>query len=327
MRALALPLGLFVLASLAAAAASTPAQGAGVEARWVVEPRNPELGEPSTWTLVLGRPRDVEVRAVNEDLELDDTWVLLAETRPVALPDPVDPDRVVVRRAWEVASLEPGLRELPAFEFEYVDEGVVRRIRVRGAELDVAGVLAQGEDAPRPLRGFRDVQDLPEPVSPWPGVLGLGALAAALLAAGWWRRRGRRPVEAPRADPLAWIAELERSPPESAEAVRAAHYELTRAVRARVDELRGAQRAARTDEEWLAAALDEIAAERREDVRGLFDAAARVKYAGERPTPFAVRETIQRGRTVLEALSAASPPAAPPAAQKGARSAREEATA
>ncbi len=294
-----------LLAALAGAAAAQEA--ARVEARWVVEPRNPAVGQPATCTLVVGRPRGVEVQERTADLDLDDSWVVLDARRPVALPDPVDEGRVVVRRSWEVASLEPGLRELPAFELEYVDEGVARRLRVRGPELDVRGVLAEGEDAPRPLRGYRDVDSLPEPVSPWPGLAGLAVLVAAAGALAWRRRRPRRPAEAPREDPLAWVAELEARPPEAPEAVRDAHYRLTRAVRERADERRGVARAALTDDEWLAAAVAEVADERREDLRRLFEGAARVKYGGERPTPYAVRETIGRGRAVLEALAGGPP--------------------
>src|SRR6185503_17489102 len=83
--------------------------------------------------------------------ELDPSWVLFGSER--ALQGAEQDGRAVGRRVWRIASLEPGPRPAPeAFRTALEGAGVV----LIGLEpvLDVSGVLAEGEDAPRPLRDF-----------------------------------------------------------------------------------------------------------------------------------------------------------------------------
>jgi hypothetical protein len=173
----------------------------------------------------------------------------------------------------------------------------------------VAGVLAPDEDAPRPLRGFpegfagpleaaRDGRALP-----WV----LGGLALVVLAAVGalaWRRRRRVPAPAP--TPLERLRALEEARAASGERC----YELTRLLRAAGDERTRTPRAALTDEEWLAAVHASLEIPRGvvTQLEAVFARAARVKYAGEAPTDWALQETFAAARGALEALRGGARP-------------------
>jgi hypothetical protein len=175
----------------------------------------------------------------------------------------------------------------------------------------VGGVLAPGEDAPRPLREFPDGFAAEEELRAAAGWGTWLALGAALLAAGagaylWRRRRSGRAV--PRsASVLERLAALER---ESASGASSAGcYELTRLLRTAGDELCRKSRGGLTDEEWLAEVAATFAVPRAAlgDLTAAFERAARVKYAGEAPTPWAMQETFQRARAALAVLAPDAP--------------------
>jgi hypothetical protein len=128
----------------------------------------------------------------------------------------------------------------------------------------------------------------------------LAGAGAALLA---WRRRGRRPARTPPASALERLAELERGL--EGERGRQGCFELTRLLRAAADGARARDRSGLTDEEWLA----ELSASRElsgavPELTAVFERAARVKYAGEPASPWALQETFQRARTALAAVGA-----------------------
>lgn len=300
-------------AALAVVVLVWAAQEPAVDAFVSLEPRRVEVGEPATITLVASHEAGRDVRV--GELALDDTWVLLETHAPVALPDPDDDGRAVTRASWVVASLEPGRRALPEIDVELGEARAPRRAAVAVPELEVAGALAEGEDAPRPPRGFREVGPLPEPASPVPWLSGLGALVVGLAALAVVRRRRRAPRAAPAPTPLERLAELERAPLASADDVRAVHFALTRLAREAVDARAHRERAGLTDDEWLAAARGDVPAERRPELERLLAAAAEVKYGGGAPTEWAVRELLQDARRVLESLA---DPGARPRGQRAA---------
>ncbi len=284
---------------------SLVAQGEA-SARWRCEPSEVELGQPFALVLELVHPAAlVGAELAAGELELDESWVVLG-AEPVH-SEPSAGAGQSTRRAWRVASLEPGTRSLGAALSGFALSERVTRIQVGEAEVRVRGVLAEGEDAPRPLREFPagfaggddDVAGAP------PGAWLLGALVPFVLGAAWIlsRRRARRVAAPSHATALERLAELERGL--SDEHARAGCFELTRLLRGAADGARARDRSGLTDEEWLAelqaarelpAAADELAA--------VLARAARVKYAGEPATPWALQETFQRARAALAALAA-----------------------
>lgn len=283
----------------------------GASARWRCEPAEVELGQPFELVLELEHSASApggELAA--GELVLDESWLVLGE-EPVQT-ERADEGRLVTRRAWRVASLEPGARSLgEALSRFALPEGVTR-IQVGAAEVRVRGVLAEGEDAPRALREFpEDFAGSAEDVevgSALPWLFGAGVPLAA--GAGWlaWRRRRRARAEAAPATTLERLGELERE--FAGERARAGCFELTRLLRGALDDARAHDRSGLTDEEWLA----ELTASRAqpgvtEELTQVFARAARVKYAGEPATPWALQETFAHARRALAALDGGRTPA------------------
>jgi hypothetical protein len=290
------------LAVLALLSLSLPQDGARAE--WRCEPEKVELGEPFALVLELAHSAGTSGRElVAGTLSLDGSWALLEELPPVT--DAAADGSLRTRRAWRVASLEPGERELAEALASFALPESVERIALGAARVSVSGVLAEGEDAPRPMRefpeGFADgcEAEAGRGLVPW---LVAGAVLV-LAATGFvlWRRRARRAAVPVGATRLERLRALEEGPPEAG---RERCYELTRLLREAGDELAARPRDGLSDEEWLAevqaahalpgAAVGELAA--------VLERTTRVKYAGEAPTPWALAETFTRARAALEAL-------------------------
>ncbi|MEQ1895271.1 MAG: DUF4381 family protein, partial [Planctomycetota bacterium] len=177
----------------------------------------------------------------------------------------------------------------------------VARIQVGGALVRVASALAEGEDAPRPLTGFEgELGPAPEAGGfPWAIAAGALVVLAALLTFFWLRRRRARGAPAPEATLEERLAALQARA--GAGEGREGCYALTRLLREHTDRFRKKDRAALTDEEWLAevAASLEVPKGAVEELGGVFERAARVKYAGEEPSPWALEETFARARRAL----------------------------
>ena len=164
-------------------------------------------------------------------------------------------------------------------------------------------MLAEGEDEPRPLREFPDGfagVDAEAGRSPglWLGLAGL-VLAGGLAGLVWRRRRTRRGA-ARATTPLERLAELERAGGDDG------CFELTSLLRQAGDDLRRTRRGGLTDEEWLVEVTSSLDVPRTaaSELAAVFERTARVKYAGEAPTPWAMQETFARARAALEVLGA-----------------------
>jgi len=302
-----------MLIALAIALFASPcAQADEVRAQWRCEPEAVALGEPFELFLELFHPASVSAHELTTGtLALDESWVVFGEL-PVSSAAG-DGGEVRTRRAWRVASLEPGERALAEALSKLALSERVTRIQVGDARVEVSGVLAEGEDAPRPLREFPDGFGGRDEASEGPGWVGWIGLGTVLLACAGgvlaWRRRRARSSAARPATALERLGELERSfePGRGSEGC----YELTRLLRAAGDGLRQKARGGLTDEEWLAeitASLD-VPRNAVSELTAVFERAGRVKYAGEAPTPWSMQETFQRARTALEVLVAGASPA------------------
>jgi hypothetical protein len=298
----ALPSVPFVLLALAA----RPCAQEEVRAAWRCEPGTVELGEPFALVLELTHPPGVPGHELSVGrLELGDSWVVLGE-EPASSAS-AEGGSVRTRRAWRVASLEAGERLLGEELARVALAERVTHILVGEARVVVGGLLGDGEDAPRPLRQFPEDFGGEDAVSSGPHWVSWVALAAALLAGTgavvWRRRRARRVAQRP-ATPLERLAEIARSL--EGGRGREGCYELTWLLRSAGDELRKAPRSGLTDEEWLAEVSGCLDVPRNavSDLTAVFERAARVKYAGEAPTPWAMQETLARARAALEVLGA-----------------------
>lgn len=288
------------------ACALPAAQTADVRAQWRCEPGEIQLGEPFQLVLELFHPAGVSGRELaTGELALDESWVVLAE-EPMSSAA-LEGGGLRTRRAWRVASLEPGERSLGEALSRVVLSAGVTQIQVGAAHVRVSGVLAEGEDAARPLREFPEDFGGDDAVrgASWLPWLAAGALLLALGTGAFaWRRRKLRRGTAPPGTPLDRLAELERSIQEGRG--RESCYELTSLLRAAGDGLRKTPRGGLTDEEWLAeitASLD-VPRNAVEPLATVFARAGRIKYAGEDATPWAMQETLAQARAALEVLGA-----------------------
>jgi hypothetical protein len=288
-----------------AALTLTLALAADASARWRVEPATGEVevGEPFRLVLeVEHEPGTSAAELVPGELALSDAWLLLGreEVRSVAIGA-----RQRSLFTWSLAALEPGERALGEELAGFVLGPAVTRIQAGETRVQVRSVLAEGEDAPRPLAGFEgELGAAPEGSAfPWALVSGL-ALVVAVLFGWWWARRRRaRARPAPLPSPEERLAELAARA--AAGEGREGCYALTRFLREHTDRRRQRDRAALTDEEWLAelAGAPELPKSALDELGGVFERAARVKYAGEEPSPWALEETFAGARRALAGLA------------------------
>lgn len=270
-------------------------------ARWRVEPAAVEVGEPFQLVLELEHEAGEALTAlVSGELALGDSWLVFgpAESRREGQA------RRETRLVWQVASLEPGERSLAEELSAFALGPAVTRIQTGEARVSVTGVLAEGEDAPRALvGGDGELGAAPEtPGFPWAILAGALTVLAAPLVFLWLRRRRARVAPSVLRTPEERLAELAARA--AAGEGREGCYALTRLLREHTDRFRKKDRAALTDEEWLAevGASLEVPKGALEELGGVFERAARVKYAGEEPSPWALEETFARARRALTGL-------------------------
>ena len=261
------------------------------------------VGDSVELVVRLQHPAGVHYELVPEGF--DYSWVLLSR------------GGAVTTTAGEVSettyrltlcSLEAGERELPAPVFHNQSGTPVSVALAPLPTLSVRGVLAETEDAPRPIIGFM------EPTAA-DGGLSWGWIVLPLLvciALALWiarRRRARSTPGAPLPTPEQRLAVLEASDLGAAgEPSFAAnlHVELTGLVREHFDLRAGGGRASLTDDEWLAAAALEFSEQQRVALHALFLESREVKYGGATPTHWALQESLAAARRVLTGVPTAA---------------------
>lgn len=292
-----------------------------VRARLEVDPAAVDLGQPARVSLVVEHPSAVRVRLADPGLVPGDAWVLFDEGGPSTRPAPGEDGQSETRWTWSLAALEPGTPALPEVSVEYDWAGVPRRLVAETAQVEVHGLLADGETGPRPPRGFREV---PEPPPPPARTAARVALVVALLAAlswfarRWLARRRRRalaaPPEPPPAEVLAGLSEPE---PGDHEAAARLHDQIARELRRVGAQLLADELAAGwTSAEWVRAleAKGCVAeSSRLSELAELLDACDRARFGFETPTPFALRERLERARELAQTLAGSPAPGAEPA--------------
>ncbi len=267
-------------------------------ARWVLTPAEAQIGEPVECRLEIRAPAGSAVLLPEKDPALDPAWVLLEPRRVVRSERG---DELALDLSWKLFALEPGTRAPFAFEIPVETSGGRVTLQPAGGELHVRAALAEGEDAPRPQKGFLPPPES-SPAHTWIGwtVLGLLVGGAALLLI-----RGRAaPGPALLPGYLERVALLEREFAADPARAREIVFELTHLVRERVDAARGLSRVSLPDEEWLRAVESDPHSPpaARPPARQLLETAAEVKYGLATPTRFAVEEQLGRARAVLQAF-------------------------
>ena len=271
------------------------------------EPAEVQVGEPCRLVLEVERPAGAKVRLPDVDPVADDSWVVL-EPRKLERSEPT---RIVA--SWKVLSLEAGERDLAKITVDEETPEGTRKIDVQAAAIHVIPALAEGEDAPRPLREFRDA---PPNVAAGRGrlvLLAIAAIVAAALAIAL-RRRARRtapPAAAPTT--LDRLAVLEKRVADDPESARGIVYELSRLLRGSVDAFLAEDQAALVDAEWSSRieSDERVPLGVRRATAKLLRDSERIKYALQAPTRFALQEMLASARNALEALHAAPPPPKP----------------
>ena len=260
-----------------------------------------EVGEPVVWSLHVEHLADLDVVIDPAGPVLSDPWLSL-EVDELLVRSLAD-GRLARELTGRAICLEPGEHELvaPAVVIGGQPQGVSPLV------VEVGGVLAAQEDAPRPLRGFRPTppEQEPAPAARWPWYLGGGLGGLALLALAWWGARMRRaravaePVEPSALERLAAVEARTHGEPDSQ---REAHFELVQLVRQRIDQGQQRRRSAHDEEHWLEDARAELAPELGDDLVVLFERCHAVCWAGEAPTRWAIDETLALARDLLERL-------------------------
>lgn len=266
-----------------------------------------EVGQPVRATLTVEHAAGERPKL--DALGLDESWLVLDAQPGATIADPASPGRAHTRWELELASLEPGQRTIASLPLP----GGEQKLPVSGAALNVRGVLGADEDAPRALKGLREIESVEPRSAVWP-LVGAALGALVLAAAGlflWWRRRSRFAPQAAPA-PSVRLAVLEARPLDTPDDVQAAHFALTRLLRESADLAAGRDRSGLTDEEWSSAARAEftaagLSAAEQQSLAALLERAATVKYGSERPTHWATREALASARSLAARLESIDP--------------------
>jgi hypothetical protein len=279
------------------------------------EPAEVEVGEPCRFVLEVEHAAGATVKLPEGDLVPDDSWALI-EPRKITRPTPT---RTVA--SWTCISLEAGERPLPAIQIDVGDADGVRKVDVDKGLLRVRPALGEGEDAPRPMRGFRAAPE----GSGGRGrlLLVLAAALVALLAGVLLRRRALgKSAPAPAPTALDHLAELQRIAAEDEESSRRVVYALCRLLRGSVDAFVREDRAALVDADWAGRIEpdERVPLGVRRGIARILRDSERIKYALHAPTRFALAEMLADARNALKALAAAPAPS-PVAVEPGTKEA------
>lgn len=278
----------------------------------VAEPEVSVRVEPAT--LAMGEPFVVTVDVVHDrgdaprfgPLELEEGWWQERPRRVLTLPLDDAPGRALTQARYFLAGYVPGEHELALPPARITGGVAARTLELEPARLEIRGELAEGEDAPRPLAGFRPPPPARTPASRLVlGLLSAGlALGLGLLGVGVYRwRQEREPTR--RTPARSALDELLALDPSEAVRAREAFALASRALREGIDAELGEHLDGLTDEEWIARRGTGTA--RLARVAELLRSAERVKYAQEVPTRFAVEELREATRAALAQSEGGTP--------------------
>jgi len=269
--------------------------GGEPSAVWSVSPREAQIGQPVEWRLEIHAAPGSLVLLPDKDPPLDPSWVLL-ESRRIERQESASELRIAL--AWKACALEPGSRSLFTMEIPVESSSGRTLLQPSAAELSVLAALREGEDAPRPQRGFLP-QPEAAPTHSWIGWTMLGALLTGALVL--FLRRP--PAPAPQSSALDRLAELEHRFAAEEQGGRELIFALTQLVRERTDARLQTARAALPDADWLRLVADDprLPGPAREASRRLLERAEAVKYALATPSRFLVEELCADAREALAA--------------------------
>jgi hypothetical protein len=261
------------------------------------------IGEPFEITFVVEHETGATVK-LPDPSALPPAFAFVADLGLRHEIDPAHSGVTTTRARWRVMALEGGALEFPAQDIGIEGGGVNQVLHASGPKLDVAHALKEGEDAPRPARGFRDT-----PLVRAAGArllwIGAGVLGLVFAFIGFKiARRKKKPAPIPVASAAARLAELAQTAQAEPERAREHVFALTSLVRGAIDESVGENRAALSDEDWVRvlSADARVPETSRAIAAKLLADAERVKYAGEVPSILAVRDVLAQANTALAAL-------------------------
>ncbi|MBL8858922.1 MAG: DUF4381 family protein [Planctomycetes bacterium] len=287
------------------------AAAGGSRAHLESQPTAAQIGQPFELTIVVEHPTAAKVK-LPEPTALPRSFAFIDDLGTRRQIDTIDPSTTITRATWRVMALEGGEIALPPLDVQLDTGGLAEILRAEGPKVAIDHALHDGEDAPRPARGFRDTPTVG--ISVWPSalVLLLAVGLPALLITAWFVRRRRRPAPAPRIAPAERLAELERRAEAEPESARAVTYALTALLRSTIDEHAGESRAAMIDADWVRAisADERVPGEARRIAVALLSNAESVKYAGDTPSVLGLRDSFHQVRSALAALATSAQEAA-----------------
>ena len=270
-----------------------------------------EVGEPMTWTLDVIHPDYWSPRLSDDDLGLGERYVVLDASGTLTSATPERGDGLLLtRKSWTVIVLGP-TELLPSMEVFFdvdgkpVEEDGAPSIFTSEVELQVRTLVA-ADEVGRPAKGFRGPLSAADTGAsvPWWVVAGGAPIALLILALIIRRMRGvSRTAVVTSLPPLERLAQLEQSVSADLPALQALHYSLTSLLREAFDARAGQVRAPLTDAEWVVSVQGDadLASDVRDALRDVIGRAEEVKYARQKPTKFAVDETLRAARVALEA--------------------------
>jgi hypothetical protein len=272
--------------------------GGEASARWVLTPAEAQIGQPLECRLEIRAAAGSAVLLPDKDPPLAPGWVLL-EPRRVLRSE--RGGELAIDLSWKLFALEPGTQAPFALEIP-VENGSGRvTLQPAAAELHVLPALQEGEDAPRPQKGFLPPPET-APAHTWIGWALLGLLVGGALVLLFYRRK---PTTAVVAGPLERLARLEQGFAAEQARGRETVFALTHLVRERIDAQLATPRAALPDEDWLRIVADDarLSPAVREAARRLLGRAGEIKYALATPSRFLIEELCADARLALEAAA------------------------
>lgn len=288
-------------------AGSAPSETAApvpVRAQVIADSARAQIGEPVVLSLVVDRPAEIAVEPVEFETGVLGSWMFLERLGTRSENAASAPGRVIDTTTWRAFALEGGAA-MPPIEVAFTADGSQQKVVATAGAIAVPSALAEGEDAARAAKGFREpVAWVDGGARLWKVAFAVIGLALVLVVLWIVRRRGRRAEPIPTLSAARELERLAQERRDDSAANRDVLYAVTRIVRSAVDAHVGELRAARTDSEWLGlvAADARVPEGARSASQRLLERAERVKYAGDAPTRFATDEALADARAIVDAL-------------------------